>query len=252
MRIVPPVNDEGWVRYEDVSPSEDDFLRFLVQGFRGGGNQQAAHEFINQLEQTFLQERQVSVSSNAQTLGEIERLSKYCATAGPWINFIGPARELVAFLLHAFPLVRLVDQNNHALDIRPTVLQQLREWLTIDLPIDDEDPNDGQHEGTVQYRLHKLRERSRLIRQQRIQQANDDLRCEVCGFEFAARYGEIGNQFIEVHHINPIGLADPGGVGTRVEDLALVCSNCHRMLHRRDPQLGRWLTMDELRNRMVR
>jgi predicted HNH restriction endonuclease len=33
------------------------------------------------------------------------------------------------------------------------------------------------------------------------------------------------------------------GSKTRAADIALVCSNCHRMLHRRRP----WLTMSDLK-----
>jgi putative restriction endonuclease len=53
----------------------------------------------------------------------------------------------------------------------------------------------------------------------------------VCSFRFTAVYGKLGNDFAEAHHITPLGkLRD--GVKTRVEDLATVCANCHRMLHR--------------------
>ena len=56
------------------------------------------------------------------------------------------------------------------------------------------------------------------------------LKCEVCGFDFAAKYGAHGKNFIEAHHKIPVAKLD-GKVKTRIVDLALVCSNCHRMLH---------------------
>ena len=34
---------------------------------------------------------------------------------------------------------------------------------------------------------------------------------------------------------------------TRLDDLALICSNCHRMIHRKEKTLGR-LTLNELKN----
>jgi hypothetical protein len=55
----------------------------------------------------------------------------------------------------------------------------------------------------------------------------------VCGFNFARRYGERGEGFIEVHHIKPIAAR---GTATRIhpkKDMIVVCSNCHRMIHRR-------------------
>jgi predicted HNH restriction endonuclease len=41
----------------------------------------------------------------------------------------------------------------------------------------------------------------------------------------------------------PVSTLRPG-TKTKLADLALVCSNCHRMIHRR----ARWLTIDELRD----
>lgn len=57
--------------------------------------------------------------------------------------------------------------------------------------------------------------------------------CEVpgCGFDFETTYGELGNGFAEVHHLRPLGeLGRP--VSTTLRDLAVVCANCHRMVHR--------------------
>lgn len=100
-------------------------------------------------------------------------------------------------------------------------------------------------EGRLKERLHVMRERSFEL----VQKAKDRamvehgaLTCTCCGFSFAARYGKIGEGFIEAHHTVPVSELHPDGEETRLEDIALVCSNCHRMLHRRRP----WLTMSEL------
>jgi predicted HNH restriction endonuclease len=67
--------------------------------------------------------------------------------------------------------------------------------------------------------------------------------CEACDFDFAAKYGNAGDGFIEVHHDKiPVSELKPNAK-TKVSDLALVCSNCHRILHRRRP----WLTVQALR-----
>jgi 5-methylcytosine-specific restriction enzyme A len=68
------------------------------------------------------------------------------------------------------------------------------------------------------------------------------LSCEVCGFDFRAVYGDRGDGFIECHHIKPLETLEPNA-NTHVRDLALVCSNCHRMIHRRRP----WLTIEQVR-----
>ena len=62
-----------------------------------------------------------------------------------------------------------------------------------------------------------------------------------CGLNFEDRYGRIGAGFIEVHHLQPVSELKEGEK-TRIKDLALVCSNCHKMLHRRRP----WLGLDDL------
>jgi 5-methylcytosine-specific restriction protein A len=71
---------------------------------------------------------------------------------------------------------------------------------------------------------------------------NGKLLCEVCQFDFEAKYGIRGQGFIECHHTKPVtSLAE--GAKTHIDDLALVCPNCHRMIHRAKP----WLLLEELR-----
>ena len=71
--------------------------------------------------------------------------------------------------------------------------------------------------------------------------------CVVCGFSFESRYGEIGREFIHVHHLTPLA-AQKGQVYELdpVRDLRPVCPNCHAMLHQTEPPL----TIDELQQRM--
>ena len=68
------------------------------------------------------------------------------------------------------------------------------------------------------------------------------MECEVCDFIFRKRYGELGKKFIECHHTKPLSEYRPNEK-TRLEDLALLCANCHRMIHAKRP----WLTVDQLR-----
>lgn len=65
---------------------------------------------------------------------------------------------------------------------------------------------------------------------------NKLLNCEVCGFSFFEEYGEIGLGFIEAHHKIPLSERKGKSI-TTANDIALVCSNCHRMLHRGNPTL---------------
>ena len=57
--------------------------------------------------------------------------------------------------------------------------------------------------------------------------------CAVCGFDFEKVYGERGKGFIEVHHTEPLGSLSEEKIINPQTDLVPVCSNCHRIIHRR-------------------
>ena len=101
-------------------------------------------------------------------------------------------------------------------------------------------------EGRVVERLHRARERNSrvvaLAKQRRLKIAGV-LACDCCGFDFSEVYGGLGAGFIEAHHTLPVSEMGEGHT-TRTGDLALVCSNCHRMLHRARP----WLGLEQLRD----
>jgi 5-methylcytosine-specific restriction protein A len=107
------------------------------------------------------------------------------------------------------------------------------------------------YEGRVLERKHRYRERNPWLRREKIQsvlRAGGTLACQVCGFDFAKRFGSHGDGYIEVHHVVP--LHETGNSRTRLSDLALVCANCHRMSHRRLESTGTWPSPEELRELM--
>lgn len=59
------------------------------------------------------------------------------------------------------------------------------------------------------------------------------VRCKVCGMDFQEVYGELGEGFIEVHHVKPLYSLTEEAVINPETDLMPVCSNCHRMIHRK-------------------
>lgn len=100
-------------------------------------------------------------------------------------------------------------------------------------------------EGKILTRFHRFRERNRKLVVEKKNQAMSKygkLECEACGFTFFSRYGDVGKDIIDVHHTKPLHLLKPGEK-TRVNDLALLCSNCHRVVHSSKP----WLTIEQLR-----
>lgn len=60
-------------------------------------------------------------------------------------------------------------------------------------------------------------------------------KCQICGFDFEKKYGEIGMNFIEVHHIEQLSLIRQAHVIDPTLDLIPLCSNCHSMIHRKTP-----------------
>ena len=100
-------------------------------------------------------------------------------------------------------------------------------------------------EGIILTRVHVGRERnSRLVRlkKESFQDTHQGhLYCEACDFDFARSYPKHGKGFIECHHIKPLSELK-AAQKTTPEDLALLCANCHRMIHYRRP----WLSMDGL------
>ncbi|MFB9602818.1 HNH endonuclease [Streptomyces roseofulvus] len=99
-------------------------------------------------------------------------------------------------------------------------------------------------EGRLLMRRHQARERNKSLRKKKIAsviQRGGRLACEACGFDFEQVYGDRGAGYIECHHVVPLHEAGEGR--TKLSDLALICANCHRMIHRRAP----WPTPDELR-----
>ncbi|ABR50372.1 putative restriction endonuclease [Alkaliphilus metalliredigens QYMF] len=113
----------------------------------------------------------------------------------------------------------------------------------VDLSEDDT----GFQEGKKKARIHISRERNpKVIRKAKkifSDKHSGQLFCEICGFNFHAFYGEIGEGFIEGHHTVALSELDEDTI-TKAEDISIVCSNCHRMLHRKRP----WLGKDDLKD----
>ena len=89
---------------------------------------------------------------------------------------------------------------------------------------------DSYIEGTLVTRLVSHYERNAELRSAAV--AIHGTRCQVCRMRFSERYGELGEGYIEVHHLKPVSEYEGEVVVDPKEDMRVVCSNCHRMLHR--------------------
>jgi len=82
------------------------------------------------------------------------------------------------------------------------------------------------------YKLHRRMERN--PQSSRAAKKHHGTRCQACGLDFSEAYGPLGAGFIEAHHLRPIsGLQEGAAVEYELAtDFAVLCSNCHRMIHR--------------------
>lgn len=75
--------------------------------------------------------------------------------------------------------------------------------------------------------------------------------CQACGFDFERVYGELGSQYIECHHKNPLSERDEELAST-LDDVCMLCSNCHRMIHRTRPAMSLESLQEIVRQHIVR
>jgi hypothetical protein len=100
-------------------------------------------------------------------------------------------------------------------------------------PASDEDAL----EGALGMVLRRHRKREGKLRRKKIAEVmrryGGRLICEVprCHFDFKETYGELGAGFAEVHHKRPLSHSPKKGRQVRPSELAVVCANCHRMIH---------------------
>lgn len=105
------------------------------------------------------------------------------------------------------------------------------------LSFEEIDEMDEKHQTEGEKRLvkHYRRERSPALRKGKIEcmiKENGFLHCECCGTRAESYSPEKRHRIFEVHHKKP--LAD-GITINGLDDLALLCANCHRGIHASDP-----------------
>jgi predicted RNA-binding Zn-ribbon protein involved in translation (DUF1610 family) len=93
-------------------------------------------------------------------------------------------------------------------------------------------------EGKLRHAFVKHRWREAKMRKAKIESAKEAnvgrLVCEVpdCGFDFFKKYGKLGADYAQVHHRVPLSKSPTRGREIKLTDLAIVCANCHAMIHR--------------------
>ena len=150
--------------------------------------------------------------------------------------------------LHAVSLYPLRQLTDDSVALLVYVWEdRFRLWNALE-EIETEPDPEWYVEGNTVSRIQAIKQRnSKLIHQakKRHLEQEGDLACEVCGMSFEAQYGEIGQGYIEAHHRKPMAEM-AGETFSEVEDIMLLCSNCHRMIHRQSPPF----TVEELKSRV--
>ena len=101
-------------------------------------------------------------------------------------------------------------------------------------------------EGRLLTRWHAYRERDRgLVRSAKaaFKLKHGHLFCEACGVDPRTTYGDRGEDRLQAHHRTPIEEMIPGTT-TKAEDLAMVCPNCHDIIHAKRP----WISVEDVRS----
>ena len=106
-------------------------------------------------------------------------------------------------------------------------------------------------EGVRKLELHKSIERDRKLRNLKVSlflEENEKLFCELCHFNFLETYPFLSTNIIEVHHIVPLATLSKR-TEVKLEDLMLLCSNCHFAVHQGDAEENLLVAMDHFENK---
>lgn len=114
--------------------------------------------------------------------------------------------------------------------------------------------NEKIQEGELVEKTSTTRKRSQKLRKAAVdyyKKQEGELRCAACGFSFAETYGELGEDFIEMHHEKPLFQYEDEALETyldeAVKNMKPLCANCHRMIHRNRKNI---LTVEQLKEKI--
>ena len=109
------------------------------------------------------------------------------------------------------------------------------------MPVHEDRAGYEAQEGALVLKMHYARERDpKLV--SKFKAGLNDPNCEACGFNFKEAYGDLGAGYIEAHHKRPVASLTEATT-TKLSDLAALCPNCHRIIHKNYP-----ISVEELKN----
>lgn len=134
---------------------------------------------------------------------------------------------------------------------RPEAVKQMAEVIRGNIaavqvmPPQEAEEDEEFFEGRVATIVHNRRERNSRLRSQLIdlRRKGDGLACEVCGATGPTGSEALAEAIFEAHHIIPLSAAPERK--TRLADMALLCANCHKLIHRLIAAEKRWIEPSE-------
>ena len=226
-----------WVRDEVILALDLYFREKSARGNHSHPEVKKLSSFLNQLPLVPIEKRNIKFRNPngvGMKLSNFQRLDPEYKGVG--LSGGNKLEELVwnEFNLQKERLTNTVNaiHNNYKSEGISAIIQQIEE--------DDEAP-----EGKLLTAVHYFKERNKALvnrKKSHIFKKYGNLKCEVCGFDFENIYGMQGKGFIECHHEIPISTLSENST-TNIKDLRLVCSNCHRIIHRSKP----WLSVSQLK-----
>lgn len=133
----------------------------------------------------------------------------------------------------------------------PKETKRLASLIRSGIKIVEEDQEDSGSadevfsEGRVVTESHVRRERNSKIRKKLLEQRKKGpgLSCDICNYSPNDVPEELMDALFEAHHVVPLSAAPERK--TKLKDMALLCANCHRLIHRAIAVSGEWITPDE-------
>ncbi|MNU12574.1 hypothetical protein D3C71_05980 [compost metagenome] len=135
-----------------------------------------------------------------------------------------------------YPSDNLPSEEDLQKDLKNILIIYQQIYINDNIPLNNSDDGQEEFEFKDFENLNKFRFHKRIERNYKLSKKVKEIQgyiCKACDVDLESRYGEIGKEYIEAHHLNPISTL----TGEKIEldarkDFTVLCANCHRMIHR--------------------
>ena len=124
------------------------------------------------------------------------------------------------------------DKSSEVQSIRDVIFDLATTLSTVSAEIQENtDPITVDFEDLRLLRIHKQYDRNPKLAAQA--KEHHGWKYQACGFDFRENYGELGEKYIEAHHLVSFSSLKGKRVALDpIKDFCVLCANCHRMINR--------------------